>query len=582
MGKIDLGRERGVRVSDAPLGGQNFGGYSGVGAGLSDSARAADSLARGMAHLGRVFGEISHDMAETRNAVDFSDYRVRAFKINQEHFIDKMESDMRSGAINSRETFEAAYKKYSESAARKRTEFVKNAGYAPEVLDRIQIDDKHEQLRNYAQLTGMFIKSENERIWNTTENNCREFAQDGGAAAAENIVATVKNIRGKYSPELCDALEKKYLNLADVNNLRARIAQGDSIVDPTAQKSHYEAVVRDLESGQYDGLYKAQIAEIVAKLNKGINAQEYKKQLRECSAMFAKDISKMSEKQFDEWEKSTLKEVGAKKHLSAEEKDLWREKISTKRTALQKSFIEAAQAENRNSTLRLLEAARADENGNVDLNYDILHGQSRAEKRGKFNDFGDRFFDNDTIAAYDGDFHSVMSDISAYKNEKDKDGIELRNLLFRTQTFTREHRKMLINALSDKVDGHVPEKWSSESWGAFEAQIDSMIQWYDVESKPADEKKQMAEDSKSVAFYQIRNSICKDVERLGLTPIQAQEYLQKHPFYKRLCDKRSYTDAMDFLNGSLKNPPDTKNQKSMTGMSSIERIGKKVRNMGGF
>lgn len=560
MGKIDLGREHGVRTTDAPTGGQDFNGYSRVQAGVSDMARATDSLARGMAHLGKVFGDISHDMAATRNAVDFSDYRVQSFKIDKENFRDKMEADMLSGAINSRESFDAAFKKYSAIAAQKRAEFVKKAGYAPEVLDKIQINDKREELRNYAELTGSFIKAENKRIWETTENNCFEFAQNGDDNAAQNIRASVGCLRGRYSGELCDALEKKYLNMADVNRLNARIAQGESMIDPEAQKEYYEAVVGDLESGKYGGLYKAQIAKTVAALNKGINAQDYRDELRECATAFAKDVSKMSEKQFDEWEKSALAELGEKRHLSAEEKKLWGERISAKRKSLQKSFVENAQAENRNATIRLLEAARADETGNVDLNYDILHGQARADKRQMINDFGDRYFDNETIAVYDRDFHSVMSDISAYKNEKDKDGIQLRNLLFRTQTFTKGHRKMLVNALSDKVNGRVPEKWSLESWDGFKAQIDSMIDWYDVKAKPADEKKQMAEDSKAAAFYQMRNSICKDVERLGLTPIQAQEYLQKHPFYKRLCDKQSYSDAMKFLNGTLTNKPQAPKQ----------------------
>ena len=553
MGRIDLKQNEGIRTTDMPIGGiSDTTGYALHG--MNALERADDRLAAGIKHVSDALFGISKDMSDARNRVEADTAQIEIFKI-EDADNKKMEADIQSGKIRTPEQFREAYDKLYFAREKRINKYLADNVSSSRNAELLMLNAKGAAAKNFAHMTGIYVNAENRRLWTMTENNCFEFAQNGDDNAAQNIKASVGCLRGRYSGELCDALERKYLNMADANRLNARIAQGESMIDPEAQKEYYEAVVGDLESGQYDGLYKAQIAKTVAALNKGINAQDYRDELRECATAFAKDVSKMSEKQFDEWEKSALAELGEKKHLSAEEKKLWGERISGKRKSLQKSFVENVQAENRNATIRLLEAARADEKGNVDLNYDILHGQARAEKRRKFDDFGDRYFDNETINVYDRDFHSVMSDISAYKNEKDKDGIQLRNLLFRTQTFTREHRKMLVNALSDKVNGRVPEKWSSESWDGFKAQIDNMIDWYDAKAKPADEKKQMAEDSKAAAFYQMRNSICKDVERLGLTPIQAQEYLQKHPFYKRLCDKRSYSDAMAFLSGTLKNNP---------------------------
>lgn len=553
MGRIDLKQNAGIRTTDMPNGGiSDTTGYALHG--MNALERADDRLAAGIKHVSDALFGVSKDMSEARNRVEADTAQIEIFKMENADN-QKMEADIQSGKIRTLEQFREAYDKLYVAREKRINKYLEDNVSSSRNAELLMLNAKGSAAKNFAHMTGVYVNAENRRLWNMAENNCFEFAQNGDDNAAQNIKASVGCLRGRYSGELCDALEKKYLNMADTNRLQARIAQGESMIDPEAQKEYYEAVVGDLESGQYDGLYKAQIAKTVAALNKGINAQDYRNELRECATAFVKDVSKMSEKQFDDWEKSALAELGKKKHLSAEEKKLWGERISGKRKSLQKSFIENAQAEKRNATIRLLEAARADEKGNVDLNYDILHGEARAKRRKEIDINDADFFDNETIGIYDRDFHSVMSDISAYKNEKDKDGIQLRNLLFRTQTFTREHRKMLINALSDKVNGRVPEKWSSESWDGFKAQIDNMIDWYDVESKPADEKKQMAEDSKAAAFYQIRNSICKDVERLGLTPIQAQEYLQKHPFYKRLCDKQSYSDAMDFLNGTLKNKP---------------------------
>lgn len=553
MGRIDLKQNEGIRPTDMPNGGiSDTTGYALRG--MNALERADDRLATGIKHVSDALFGISKDMADARNRVEADTAQIEIFKM-EDADNKKMEADIQSGKIRTPEQFREAYDKLYFVREKRINKYLEDNVSSSRNAELLMLNAKGAAAKNFAHMTGVYVNAENRRLWTMTENNCFEFAQNGDDSAAQNIRASVGCLRGRYSGELCDALEKKYLNMADATRLKARIAQGESMIDPEAQKEYYEAVVGDLESGQYDGLYKAQIAKTVAALNKGINTQNYRNELRECAAAFAKDVSKMSEKQFDEWENSALAELCEKKHLSAEEKKLWGERISGKRKSLQKSFVENAQAENRNATIRLLEAARADEKGNVDLNYDILHGQVRAKRRGEIDINDADFFDNETINVYDRDFHSVMSDISAYKNEKDKDGIQLRNLLFRTQTFTREHRKMLVNALSDKVNGRVPEMWSSESWDGFKAQIDNMIDWYDAEAKPADEKKQMAEDSKAAAFYQMRNSICKDVERLGLTPIQAREYLQKHPFYKRLCDKQSYSDAMDFLSGTLKNKP---------------------------
>lgn len=570
MGRIDLKQNEGLRTTDMPLAGVSDTTVYAL-RGMNALERADNRLAAGIKHVSDALFGVSKDMADARNRVEADTAQIEIFKM-EDADNKKMEADIQSGKIRTPEQFREAYDKLYNAREKRINKYLEDNVSSSRNAELLMLSAKGAAAKNFAHMSGVYINAENRRLWNMTENNCFEFAQNGDDSAAQNIRASVGCLRGRYSPDLCDALEKKYLNMADVNRLKARIAQGESMIDPQAQKEYYGELVGDLESGQYDGLYKAQIAKTVAALNKGINAQDYRNELRECAAAFAKDVSKMSEKQFDDWEKSALAELGEKKHLSAEEKKLWGERISGKRKSLQKSFVENVQAENRNATIRLLEAARADETGNVDLNYDILHGQARAKRREEIDINDADFFDNETIAVYDRDFHSVMSDISAYKNEKDKDGIQLRNLLFRTQTFAKEHRKMLVNALSDKVNGRVPEKWSLESWDVFKAQIDKMIDWYDVETKPADEKKQMAEDSKAAAFYQMRNSICKDVEHLGLTPIQAQEYLQKHPFYKRLCDKQSYSDAMKFLSGTLKTKPQPEqNEQSKMSYSEFVR-----------
>lgn len=66
MAKIDLNRERGVRVTNKPSGGLDY-NFGGVYAGINAQQKANDALAKGMNHVGRVLTGIYDDMAATRN-----------------------------------------------------------------------------------------------------------------------------------------------------------------------------------------------------------------------------------------------------------------------------------------------------------------------------------------------------------------------------------------------------------------------------------------------------------------------------------------------------------------------------------
>lgn len=563
MGNIDLKQNRGVRTTDLPsVGISDTTAYAMRGMNALD--RANDRLASGMKHVSDALFGVTKDMVATRDRVEADTAQIEIFKL-EDADNKKMEADILAGRIKTPEQFEEAYNKLYASRESKINKYLESNVSSERNAEFLSLNAKGKSATNYAHMAGVFNSFRIKQLGDNARANAEECIAMGARdnmEAAYRAMGDVKDKTGKvvkkgyWSEEVIERYIKEGNNRIDQDEIKTRILEAESFVNSEKQKAQYEAIVIDLNSGKYKGLYKPQVDKLVASINKGVNASEYKNELRSCSAMFAKDASQMSQAQFDEWEKSSIADISAKKHLSKEDKEYWTEKISLKRKALQKQFVENAQAQNRAATISLLESAYKDERGDVDLGYDIIHGKERIAKRDKF-DYENKALDNEAMVAYDKDFHAVMSDISSYKNEKDKDGIELRNLLFRTQSFTREHRKSLINAIYNKVNNRVPDKWSSESWDSFTGQIDSMFEWYDVEAKPADEKEQMAKDSKSVAFYQMRNSIMKDVETLGLTPLQAQEYLQKDPRYKRLCDKQSYSDAVDFLNGFMVNPVET-------------------------
>lgn len=570
MAKIDLNRERGVRVTNKPSGGLDY-NFGGVYAGINAQQKANDALAKGMNHVGRVLTGIYDDMAATRNRQETLAGETAYFDIQEQtnqKILQQIEAGEFDGAGGQDKFREACEKAQNANNERFLKWCDKNAS-TDEVQDMLILRSKQADARNFAHLGGVMARH--------AVHLTRTTAEDGIARGIENmdkglVRLWVDSLEEVESPELREARKLKAFNQIDRRAVELRISEGNSIVNAQQQEKHFEALYNDLQSGKYDGLYKSQIKKFVADINKGLNSGEYRSEIRQCSAMMAKDLTEMSSGQFDEWEKQSVAEINAKEHLSDEEKEFYREKVSARRRSLQRNFVENAQAQYRDASMRLLESAYKDDRGDVDLNYDFVGGQMREAARRKIDAMQDAYFsDGEAALKYDRDFHSVMSDISSYKNEKDKDGMELRSLLFRTQEFSREHRKLLINALYGKANGRVPDKWSTESWDSFGGQIDEMFEWYDVKETPSEEKVNMAEDSRSVAFYQMRNSIMADVEKLGLTPLQAQEYLQKHPVYKRLRDKQSYADAVGFLTGfTVKPVEDRKNSNQpQTNLSTL-------------
>jgi hypothetical protein len=236
MGRINLGREQGIRVTEKQNTGVSTQGYSQVSAGLSAQARATDNLVKGMQHISKVTADISHDMAETRNAVDFADYQMNAFKIDQAELTDKMEADMMSGKINSQASFDEAYKKYSAIATQKRNDFASTQGYAPSVFDKISISDKNEEKRNFAHLSGRFIHYENKRIWDKAENGINEAIKMGDQGKA-NVIQIINNLRGKYSKDICDKMEKDGLRKCSLQQVQFDMDRLNNMKDSNEAKS---------------------------------------------------------------------------------------------------------------------------------------------------------------------------------------------------------------------------------------------------------------------------------------------------------------------------------------------------------
>lgn len=558
MARINLGREQGVRVvGSAQHGATSPAGYEHLAGGYERLNRARESISRSVAYASDVFMKAFNDLAETRNRQEILEGRTKLFDItNQantalEERINNGDFDNPNGLALFKEAVRASHvqveKDFNEWSAQNVTQnSTRNA-----LNEDARLDFK----RNFAHLSGVFLAHDRRRRWDMFQNQVNDAVE---MQNQPNLMAAYTAYFGdgskenpyRFSEEVRERALKDALNRFDKKGLEIRFSQAEEIVNPDAQAAMYSSILADLESGKYKGLYSSELSKFVSGINKGLNGIELKNEINACSSALAKDLSEISQNQFDEWEKSAIAEIDAKKHLSNEQKNLFKEKISAKKKSLQARFEENARENYKNSTLSLLDAAVKSGNGDVDLSLDFVCGADLEKKRTEIDAKEGAFFGNGKNAQeYDGNFRNLMREIDNYKPGNDKDGMELRGLVFRTQGFLREHRIMLLNSLNKKAKGITPDKWSQENLEIFENQIDEMFDWYDVKVEREDEDAQIKENPKAVSFYQLKNSIVEDVKKLGLAPLEAQKYLQEHPIYKRLKDKQTYADAVDFLSG---------------------------------
>lgn len=556
MGKINLGKEKGVSATDMPMPHTIINENSGM-AGIYSAERANDRLIAGMQHVSDTLFKIYNDQADIRNRQEILEGQTALFDIENSEDA-KLEERINKGEFDNEGGLDAFKKAVMESQGRIDRQFsdwtskhITQSNTRNYLMQHAKLNAK----KNFANISGRFLAHDRKRRWDMYQNQTNDAIETQNEA---NLMAVHKAYFGDGSKENPFRFSKETRERAwaearrkfDERGLEIRLAQADQLVNADTQAAMYSAILNDLENGKYDGLYYSESSKLISKLKEGFNKIDYRNEIVSIRAALSKDLSNMSQQQFDEWEKSTIAEIEAKEHLSNEEKTYYKEKISAKRKTLSSQFVRNAQESYKKSTLSLLEAACANGNGDVDLSWDFVRGAELERLRAEIDAKEGSFFSIGKKAQeYDDNFHNIMRKIDEYKPDKDNDGLELRGLVFRTQGFLREHRIMLLNSLNNKAKGITPDKWSQENLEIFENQIDEMFDWYDVKQDKNEEKDQIKEEPRAVAFYQLRNSIIEDVKRLGLTPLEAQEYLQKHPIYKRLKDNQTYADAVDFLGG---------------------------------
>ena len=330
MARINLGREQGVRVvGSAQHGATSPAGYEHLAGGYERLNRARESISRSVAYASDVFMKAFNDLAETRNRQEILEGRTKLFDItNQantalEERINNGDFDNPNGLALFKEAVRASHvqveKDFNDWSAQNVTQnSTRNA---------LNEDAKLDFKRNFAHLSGVFLAHDRRRRWDMFQNQVNDAVE---MQNQPNLMAAYTAYFGdgskenpyRFSEEVRERALKDALNRFDKKGLEIRFSQAEEIVNPDAQAAMYSSILADLESGKYKGLYSSELSKFVSGINKGLNGIELKNEINACSSALAKDLSEISQNQFDEWEKSSIAEIDAKKHLSNEELEL--------------------------------------------------------------------------------------------------------------------------------------------------------------------------------------------------------------------------------------------------------------------
>lgn len=212
MAKIDLNRERGVRVTNKPSGGLDY-NFGGVYAGINAQQKANDALAKGMNHVGRVLTGIYDDMAATRNRQETLAGETAYFDIQEQtnqKILQQIEAGEFDGAGGQDKFREACEKAQNANNERFLKWCDKNAS-TDEVQDMLILRSKQADARNFAHLGGVMAKHARHLRFTTAENGMRRAAESGNV---ENVMEWGESLRGAYSDELVDEMARKYTKAA--------------------------------------------------------------------------------------------------------------------------------------------------------------------------------------------------------------------------------------------------------------------------------------------------------------------------------------------------------------------------------
>lgn len=181
MGRIDLGRERGVNVTGAAQHGGTNVNLGGVISAVHQAGNAWQNVAHGVRHVSDSLTDIFNDLADTRNRQEMLEGRTALFDLTNEEN-QKIEELLRRGEFDGAggvEKFKAycntslgnIKKKFGEWTGKNVTQVSTREA----LIEEAAFDSK----RNFAHLSGRFLAYDSDRRFNLMKSQCDQAVEDG-------------------------------------------------------------------------------------------------------------------------------------------------------------------------------------------------------------------------------------------------------------------------------------------------------------------------------------------------------------------------------------------------------------------
>ena len=610
MGKIDLGRERGVRITgSAQHGATSPRGYESAIQGVSRMNAAADNVARGMRHVSDTLFRVYEDQAQTRNRQEYLEGQTQQFDITQqenkllESRIEKGEFDGADGLdLFEKAVVEANNKidnTFSEWASKNITrEDTRNA-----LIEATKLDSK----KNFAYLSGKFIAHDRKRRWDMCKKQTSDAVKSGiypnGKTAIE-VYCTNKSLEFK----------KEMLKNYDYAFCSQRVADAKVAIQGASTPEEIENIIANLKSeGYFFGIYENDQKAFDVFACHRLDILEDKKAREEDADIKAfldeenafvgdliqqeKNAKALKDAQRKELEKSLdlkKKTISSAMRACVEMGDVVYKNLDVnglrqqlidyfKRTSLSDEELTAALeafdnfvAEEKVRIRKQVESsmkqqakdvlAQASEKGSFDI--EALSGKniSEAEKlrkaQAEFSKAREAYnllktkIDSKQFtpeeernwAIYRSSFFKTLTGVLSYEEASDSRGEELARLCVEIDKFDDDSRKELLNALNGKVNGNVKATTGKapSNWNSEDLKL------FDEEIKDLcewdDDTLWFGDDSDPVAFAKLRNRMLQYASVRQLNLQETLKEMREDPFFKRVYLKKSMREAQKFLN----------------------------------
>ena len=540
MGRIDLGRERGVSPTDKPLPTTVVNDNTGL-AGIHSIEKANDRLAAGMRHISDSMFEISKDMKNSEVRLETVNAQIEYFDRSQAALRELSERN-----IHDQTEYENAFNAAMDKVDAHMAKWAKDNTSWGESRDALGLMAKDGRAKNFASAMGQFLDARKKRKAQTLQNNYDRLVDSGDIS---NVEVLLDN--SGLAPETKKIyLEKAARKIAEngIADLKNRLVlstsqeEAEKLISeirsdprfaslPDEKKSAFDVFALAEMNRKAKSLAASKRKDTSDKIS-ALNAQ-----LKSATEEFGREFA---DKAVDaDALKKRLEDILDASNFSPDEKTKARAELDTQILECKDRAKSVYKTYNKNRAFETLKSARQND-GFIDAETMKDDGVARARREADLLG-GYEKLDEAGKVEYRGRFYSLLSDISRYSAKADEDGTELAALMKRAQTFPKSSRKELMEAIYNTANA-IPSNgnWTAESVKQFNAKFDDVCKlgkdshWYTSDKNP-----ELALD------FRTRVLTLAKVRNLSLS--ETVEEMKKDPFYAETIASANRQKALEFI-----------------------------------